>query len=54
MKYVFINVDDYYRFTWTIFLRTKNEIYEVLMFFAKQVQVKKNIKIGGIKSYKGT
>ncbi|KAF3684265.1 Eukaryotic translation initiation factor 5A-4 [Capsicum annuum] len=28
-KYVFVIVDDYFRFTWTMFLRTKDETYEI-------------------------
>ncbi|KAF3682779.1 hypothetical protein FXO38_01110 [Capsicum annuum] len=49
-RYVLVIVDDYSKFTSTMFLRTKNEIYEVLVIFAKQIHVKLNNKIAGIRS----
>nr|GEV42170.1 retrovirus-related Pol polyprotein from transposon TNT 1-94 [Tanacetum cinerariifolium] len=37
-KYVFVIVDDYLRYTWTHFLRSKDETREVLIDFLKLVQ----------------
>ncbi|GJR08565.1 retrovirus-related pol polyprotein from transposon TNT 1-94 [Tanacetum coccineum] len=37
-KYVLVIVDDYSRYTWTHFLRSKNETLEVLIDFLKLVQ----------------
>lgn len=44
-KYVLIIVDNYSRFTWTMFIRTKDETYGVLVAFAKKIQVRLNCKI---------
>nr|GEX59452.1 hypothetical protein [Tanacetum cinerariifolium] len=37
-KYVLVNVDDYSRYTWTYFLRSKDETPEVLIDFLRLVQ----------------
>ncbi|XP_070020619.1 uncharacterized protein [Nicotiana sylvestris] len=34
-KYIFVIVDDYYRFTWTLFLKTKDETFPVFAAFVK-------------------
>ncbi|XP_070040245.1 uncharacterized protein [Nicotiana tomentosiformis] len=34
-KYILVIVDDYSRFTWTLFLRTKDETFEVFVAFVK-------------------
>nr|XP_016507269.1 PREDICTED: uncharacterized protein LOC107824963 [Nicotiana tabacum] len=39
-KYIFVIVDDYPRFTWTLFLRTKDETFQVFAAFVKKIQVK--------------
>ncbi|XP_075086232.1 uncharacterized protein LOC142168954 [Nicotiana tabacum] len=39
-KYIFVIVDDYSRFTWTLFLITKDETFEVFFAFVKRIQVK--------------
>nr|XP_009608491.1 uncharacterized protein LOC104102482 [Nicotiana tomentosiformis] len=39
-KYIFVIVDDYSRFTWTLFLRTKDKTFEVFVAFVKRIQVK--------------
>ncbi|XP_070026216.1 uncharacterized protein [Nicotiana sylvestris] len=39
-RYIFVIVDDYSRFTWTLFLRTKDETFEVFVAFVKKIQVK--------------
>lgn len=53
-KYILVVVDDYLRFTWTMVLRSKDEIYDVLMIFAKMIQIKWNFEIVGIRSNNGT
>ncbi|GKD01908.1 retrovirus-related pol polyprotein from transposon TNT 1-94, partial [Tanacetum coccineum] len=37
-KYIWVNVDDYLRYTWTHFLRSKDETPEVLKDFLKMIQ----------------
>ncbi|GJZ90390.1 retrovirus-related pol polyprotein from transposon TNT 1-94, partial [Tanacetum coccineum] len=37
-KYILVTVDDYSRYTWTHFLRTKDETPEVLKDFLKMIQ----------------
>ncbi|XP_070028803.1 uncharacterized protein [Nicotiana sylvestris] len=43
-KYIFVIVDDYSRFTWALFLRTKDETFEVFVAFVKKIQVKMELK----------
>nr|GEX48437.1 putative ribonuclease H-like domain-containing protein [Tanacetum cinerariifolium] len=38
-KYILVIVDDYSRFTWVIFLRSKDETPEVVIKFIQQIQV---------------
>ncbi|XP_070029533.1 uncharacterized protein [Nicotiana sylvestris] len=44
-RYIFVIVDDYSRFTWTLFLRTKDETVEVFVAFVKKIQVKRSLKL---------
>ena len=37
-KYGLVTVDDYSRYTWVFFLRSKDETQETFITFAKQVQ----------------
>ncbi|GJY66879.1 retrovirus-related pol polyprotein from transposon TNT 1-94 [Tanacetum coccineum] len=37
-KYILVIVDDYSRYTWTLFLRSKDETPEVLKYFLKMIQ----------------
>ncbi|XP_075099333.1 uncharacterized protein LOC142176148 [Nicotiana tabacum] len=39
-RYIFLIVDDYSRFTWNLFLRTKDETFEVFVAFVKKIQTK--------------
>nr|GEW34658.1 retrovirus-related Pol polyprotein from transposon TNT 1-94 [Tanacetum cinerariifolium] len=39
-KYILVVIDDYMRFTWVKFLRSKDETPEVVIKFLKQIQVK--------------
>ncbi|XP_070050394.1 uncharacterized protein [Nicotiana tomentosiformis] len=53
-RYIFVIVDDYSRFTWTLFLRTKDETFEVFVAFVKKIQVKMESKVACIRSDHGT
>ena len=53
-KYILVIVDDYSRFTWTRFLRSKAETLEELVVFFKMIQTKLNQVIAGIRSDHGT
>ncbi|XP_075098043.1 uncharacterized protein LOC142175357 [Nicotiana tabacum] len=53
-KYIFVIVDDYSRFTWTLFLRTKDETFEVFVSFVKKIQVKMGNDVACIRSDHGT
>ncbi|XP_070004878.1 retrovirus-related Pol polyprotein from transposon TNT 1-94 [Nicotiana sylvestris] len=44
-RYIFVIVDDYSRFTWTLFLRTKDETVEVFVAFVKKIQVKMESRV---------
>jgi len=48
--YGLVIVDDYSRFTWTLFISSKDETYHVFKNFAKVVQNEKNSNIMSIKS----
>ena len=48
--YGLVIVDDYSRFTWTLFISSKDETYHVFKKFAKVVQNEKNNSIVSIKS----
>ncbi|XP_070049707.1 uncharacterized protein [Nicotiana tomentosiformis] len=53
-KYIFVIVDDYSRFTWTLFLRTKDETFPVFSTFVKKIQVKMSHNVVCIRSDHGT
>ncbi|XP_075109048.1 uncharacterized protein LOC142180851 [Nicotiana tabacum] len=53
-KYIFIIVDDYSRFTWTLFLRNKDETFPVFAAFVKNIQVKMSHNVVSIRSYHST
>ena len=52
-RYVFLIVDEYSRFTWTLFLATKDETFTMFEMFAKLVQKKFNKEIISIRSDHG-
>ena len=52
-RYVFVIVDDYSRFTWALFLATKDETFTMFEIFAKLVQKKFNKEIISIRSDHG-
>ncbi|XP_070020918.1 COP1-interactive protein 1-like [Nicotiana sylvestris] len=53
-RYIFVIVDDYSRFTRTLFLRTKDETFQVFMAFVKKIQVKMSLNLVCIRSGHGT
>ena len=48
--YDLVIVDDYSRFTWTLFLKTKNEAFDVFHKLAKVIQNEKSLNIVSIRS----
>nr|GEX36663.1 retrovirus-related Pol polyprotein from transposon TNT 1-94 [Tanacetum cinerariifolium] len=53
-KYILVIVDDYTRFTWVKFLRSKDETPEVVINFLKQIQVGLNKTVRFIRTDNGT
>ncbi|GJU58998.1 retrovirus-related pol polyprotein from transposon TNT 1-94 [Tanacetum coccineum] len=53
-KYVLVIVDDYSRFTWVYFLRTKDETPEIIKNFFARVQLNFNAKVCKIHTDNGT
>ncbi|GJU54297.1 retrovirus-related pol polyprotein from transposon TNT 1-94 [Tanacetum coccineum] len=53
-KYVLVIVDDYSRYTWTHFLRSKDETPEVLIDFLKLVQRGLHAQVRTVRTDKGT
>ncbi|GJT26880.1 retrovirus-related pol polyprotein from transposon TNT 1-94 [Tanacetum coccineum] len=53
-KYILVIVDDYSRFTWVKFLRSKDETPEFVINFLKQIQVGLNKTIRYIRTDNGT
>ncbi|GKB96247.1 integrase, catalytic region, zinc finger, CCHC-type containing protein, partial [Tanacetum coccineum] len=53
-KYILVIVDDYPRFTWVKFLRSKDETPEVIIKFLKQIQVGLNKTVRYIRTNNGT
>ena len=52
-KYAFVIVDDYSRYTWTYFLKHKNECFRYFTKFCKLVQNEKGFMISSIRSDHG-
>ncbi|GJT32854.1 retrovirus-related pol polyprotein from transposon TNT 1-94 [Tanacetum coccineum] len=53
-KYILVIIDDYSRFTWVMFLRSKDETLEFVIKFLKQIQVGLNKTIRYIRTDNGT
>ncbi|GJR95759.1 retrovirus-related pol polyprotein from transposon TNT 1-94 [Tanacetum coccineum] len=53
-KYVLVIVDDYSRYTWTYFLRSKDETPEVLIDFLRLVQRGRHAQVRTVQTDKGT
>ncbi|GKC38955.1 retrovirus-related pol polyprotein from transposon TNT 1-94, partial [Tanacetum coccineum] len=52
-KYILVIVDDYSRFTWVKFLRSKDEVLEFVIKFLKMIQVRLNATVRNIKTDNG-
>nr|GFB40916.1 retrovirus-related Pol polyprotein from transposon TNT 1-94 [Tanacetum cinerariifolium] len=53
-KYILVLVDDYSRFTWVKFLRSKDETPMFIIKFLKMIQVRLNVPIRRIRTHNGT
>nr|GEZ48336.1 retrovirus-related Pol polyprotein from transposon TNT 1-94 [Tanacetum cinerariifolium] len=53
-KYILVIVDDYSRFTWVKFLRSKDETSDFIIKFLKMVQVRLNVPVRRIQTDNGT
>ncbi|GJZ08437.1 retrovirus-related pol polyprotein from transposon TNT 1-94 [Tanacetum coccineum] len=53
-KYILVIVDDYSRFTWVNFLRSKDEVLEFVIKFLKMIQVRLNVTVYNIRTDNGT
>nr|GFA28585.1 retrovirus-related Pol polyprotein from transposon TNT 1-94 [Tanacetum cinerariifolium] len=53
-RYVLVIVDDYFRYTWTQFLRSKDETPEVLIYFLRLVQRGLHAQVRIVRTDKGT
>ncbi|GKE90322.1 integrase, catalytic region, zinc finger, CCHC-type containing protein [Tanacetum coccineum] len=53
-KYILVIIDDYSRFTWVKFLRSKDETLEAVIKFLKQIQVGLNTNVRNIRTDNGT
>ncbi|GJY27006.1 retrovirus-related pol polyprotein from transposon TNT 1-94 [Tanacetum coccineum] len=53
-KYIMVIVDDYSRYTWTLFLRSKDETPKVLKDFLKMIQRKLQAQVITVRIDRGT
>nr|GFB34761.1 integrase, catalytic region, zinc finger, CCHC-type, peptidase aspartic, catalytic [Tanacetum cinerariifolium] len=53
-KYILVIVDDYSRFTWVKFLRSKDETPDFIIKFLKMIQVRLNVPVRRIRTDNGT
>ncbi|GJT33748.1 retrovirus-related pol polyprotein from transposon TNT 1-94 [Tanacetum coccineum] len=53
-KYILVIIDDYSRFTWVKFLRSKDEVPEFVIKFIKMIQVRLNATVCNIRTDNGT
>ncbi|GJR05420.1 retrovirus-related pol polyprotein from transposon TNT 1-94 [Tanacetum coccineum] len=53
-KYILIIVDDYSRFTWVKFLRSKDEAPDFIIKFLKMIQVRLKVPVRRIRTYNRT
>ncbi|GJZ42951.1 retrovirus-related pol polyprotein from transposon TNT 1-94 [Tanacetum coccineum] len=53
-KYILVIVDDYSRFTWVKFLRSKNEAPDFIIKFLKMIQVRLQVTVRRIRTDNGT
>nr|GEZ91153.1 hypothetical protein [Tanacetum cinerariifolium] len=52
--YILVIVDDYSRFTWVRFLKTKDESHETIIKCIKNIQVRLNATVYNVQTYNGT
>ncbi|GKB00753.1 retrovirus-related pol polyprotein from transposon TNT 1-94 [Tanacetum coccineum] len=53
-KYILVIVDDYSRYTWTLFLRSKDETPEVIKDFLKMIQRNLEAQVISVRTDRGT
>ncbi|GJZ96611.1 retrovirus-related pol polyprotein from transposon TNT 1-94 [Tanacetum coccineum] len=53
-KYILVIVDDYSRFTWVKFLRSKDEALDFIIKFLKMIQLRLKVLVRRIRTNKGT
>ncbi|GJS61509.1 putative ribonuclease H-like domain-containing protein [Tanacetum coccineum] len=53
-KYILVIVDDYSRFTWVKFLRSKDEAPDFIIKFLKMIQLRIQVTVRGIRTNNGT
>ncbi|GKC49654.1 retrovirus-related pol polyprotein from transposon TNT 1-94 [Tanacetum coccineum] len=53
-KYILVIIDDFSRFTWVKFLRSKDEVLEFIIKFLKMIQVRLNATVHNIRTDNGT
>ena len=53
-KYVLVIVDDYSRYTWVFFLRSKDEASEAIITFIKNIQVRLQLDVQTVRTDNGT
>nr|GFC07450.1 putative ribonuclease H-like domain-containing protein [Tanacetum cinerariifolium] len=53
-KYILVIMDDYSRFTWVKFLRSKDETLDFIIKFLKMIQVRLNVPVRRIRTDNGT
>ncbi|GKB62472.1 integrase, catalytic region, zinc finger, CCHC-type containing protein [Tanacetum coccineum] len=53
-KYILVIVDDYFRFTWVKFLRSKDEAPDFIIKFLKMIQVRLKVPVRRIRTGNGT
>ncbi|GJR06327.1 retrovirus-related pol polyprotein from transposon TNT 1-94 [Tanacetum coccineum] len=53
-RYVLVVVDDYSRYTWVFFLRSKDEAFEVIITFIKKTQVNLQLQVQRVRIDNGT
>ncbi|GJX86893.1 retrovirus-related pol polyprotein from transposon TNT 1-94 [Tanacetum coccineum] len=53
-RYILVIVDDYSRFTWVGFLRSKDKASEAIIKCIKNIQVRLNATIRNVRTYNGT
>ncbi|GKA94792.1 ribonuclease H-like domain-containing protein [Tanacetum coccineum] len=53
-KYILVIFDDYSRFTWVKFLRSKDEAPDVIIKCIKNIQVRLNATVRNVRTYNGT